>query len=106
VYSQNFFQQKLNVLKIKIKQASSQDVKQDGKKDVRSVIEIPGVDLSEKELILKAIYDKTVEKGLVLNPNYRYVLKGVYFGLLIVRTFFSRNSMFSKLKLNKLRHKM
>src|SRR5690606_28725875 len=83
VYSQNFFQQKLNVLKIKIKQASSQDVKQDGKKDVRSVIEIPGVDLSEKELILKAIYDKTVEKGLVLNPNYRYVLKGVYFGLLL-----------------------
>src|SRR5690606_18139432 len=82
-YSQNFFQQKLNVLKIRIKQASSQEVKQDGKKDESSFVEIPGADLSEKELILKVIYDKVVEKGSILNPNYRYVLKGIYFGLLL-----------------------
>lgn len=82
-YSQNFFQQKLNVFKIRIKQASSQEVKQDGKKEQSSFVEIPGADLSEKELILKAIYDKVVEKGSVLNPNYRYVLKGIYFGLLL-----------------------
>lgn len=82
-YSRNFFQQKMNVLKMRIKQASSQEVKQDGKKNEGSVIEIPGANVSEKEQILKAIYDKAVEKGEVLNPNYRYVLKGIYFGLLL-----------------------
>lgn len=81
-YSQNFFQQKLNVLKMKIKQASSQQVKQDGKKNESSVIEIPGANISEKEAILQVIYDKTVEKGKVFNPNYRYVFRGIYFGLL------------------------
>ena len=81
-YSQNFFQQKMNVLKLKIKQASSQEVKEDGKKNESSVIEIIGANTSEKELVLKMIYDKIVEKGKVFNPNYRYVFRGVYFGLL------------------------
>jgi len=82
-YSRNFFQQKMNVLKMRIKQASSQEVKQDGKKNESSVIEIPGADTFEKEQILRVIYDKAVEKGTVFNPNYRYVFKGVYFGLLV-----------------------
>jgi len=81
-YSQNFFQQKMNVLKMKIKQASSQQVKEDGKKNESSVIEIPGADTAERDNILHVIYDKIVEKGMVFNPNYRYVLRGIYFGLL------------------------
>lgn len=82
-YSQNFFQQKMNVLKLQIKQASSQEIKEDGKKNESSVIEIQGANSSEKELILKAIYDKIVEKGTVFNPNYRYVFRGVIFGLVV-----------------------
>ena len=81
-YSQNFFQQKMNVLKMKIKQASSQQVKEDGKKNESSVIEIPGADTVERDNILHVIYDKIVEKGMIFNPNYRYVLRGIYFGLL------------------------
>ena len=81
-YSRNFFQQKMNVMKLKIKQASSQEIKEDGKKNESSVIEIPGANTSEKENILQAIYDKIVEKGNVFNPNYRYVFRGVIFGLL------------------------
>lgn len=82
-YSQNFFQQKMNVLKMQIKQASSQEIKEDGKKNETSVIEIQGANSSEKELILKAIYDKIAEKGTVFNPNYRYVFRGVLFGLIV-----------------------
>lgn len=82
-YSQNFFQQKLNVLKIKIKQASSEQVKQNAKQNVGSVIEIPGANTAEKEEILRVIYDKIVEKGTIVNPNYRYVFRGIYFGLIL-----------------------
>lgn len=82
-YSQNFFQQKMNVLKMKIKQASSQEVKQDGKKNESSVIEIPGANTTERDNILQVIYDKTIEKGKTFNPNYRYIFRGIYFGLII-----------------------
>ncbi len=80
-YSQNFFQQKLNVLKVKIKQASSQQVKEEGEKDESSSIEIPGADIAERDNILQVIFDKIVEKGKVFNPNYRYVFRGIYLGI-------------------------
>lgn len=82
-YSQNFFQQRMNVLKMKIKQASSQEVQQEGKKNESSVIEIPGASTIDRDNILKVLYNKTVEKGKIFNPNYRYVFRGVYFGLVI-----------------------
>ncbi len=82
-YSQNFFQQKLNVLRIKIRQASSEAIKGNSKQNASSVIEIPGASAAEKNQILEVIYDKIVEKGIVINPNYRYLLRGVYFGLIL-----------------------
>lgn len=81
-YSQNFFQQKMDVLRIKIRQASSDQIKGEAKQSVGSVIEIPGASKAEKDRILKLIYEKSVEKGAVINPNYRYVLRGIYLGVI------------------------
>lgn len=65
--SQNYFQKKLNVLEIKIKQASGDD----DVKDKKSQIEIPGCNTLEKEEILKLIFQQLPEKGVLLKPNWR-----------------------------------
>src|SRR5690606_16519573 len=80
--SQNFLQRKLNVLNLKIKQASSDEVKEDGKKNESSAIEIPGASSVERDEILKLIYDKIFTKGQELKLNYRYIFKRVYLLLL------------------------
>ena len=48
--SENYFQRKLNVLEIKIRQAIS-----DEKKDSKSLIEIPGCNTAERDEILKLL---------------------------------------------------
>lgn len=82
-YSQNLFQRKLNVLSFRIKQASSEEVKEDGKKNESSAIEIPGASTAERDEILKLIYDKIFTKGQELKPNYRYIFKRIYLLLLL-----------------------
>lgn len=65
--SQNYFQKKLNVLEIKIKQASGDDEAKDNK----SQIEIPGCNTSEKEEILKLLFSQLPQKGMMMSPNWR-----------------------------------
>ncbi|MFM2213531.1 MAG: hypothetical protein RL427_794 [Bacteroidota bacterium] len=64
--SQNYFQKKLNVLEITIRQAIS-----DGKEDRKSVIEIPGCNAVERDGILKLLFHKLPKKGAMLTPNFR-----------------------------------
>jgi putative membrane protein len=62
----NFFQKKMGVLELKIKQATS------GQQEERkSAIEIPGCSTLENEAILKLLFQKIPEKGLMLEPNFR-----------------------------------
>ncbi|PWA05506.1 PH domain-containing protein [Flavobacterium laiguense] len=64
--TQNFFQKKMNVLELKIKQATG------GEKEARKLaIEIPGCNLQEKNAILKLLFKKIPEKGVMLQPNFR-----------------------------------
>lgn len=64
--SQNYFQKKLNVLEIHIRQAIST-----GKEDHKSVIEIPGCSTLEKDSILQLLFTKLPKKGAMLRPNFR-----------------------------------
>lgn len=71
-YSQNFFQKKFNLLNIKIKQASydTADIEENKKTD----IEIPGCDTTERNEILKMIYQQIPVTGVAsLRPNYRFI---------------------------------
>ena len=64
--TQNYFQKKMNVLHLKIKQATGGE-----KEDHKLAIEIPGCDKLEKDAILKLLFQKIPEKGVMLNPNFR-----------------------------------
>lgn len=64
--TQNYFQKKMNVLHLKIKQATG------GEEEERKLaIEIPGCDQKEKDAILKLLFQKIPEKGIMLKPNFR-----------------------------------
>ncbi len=82
-YSQNFFQKKLNVLSLRIRQASSESSGQDKKSKSASFIVIPGVNTAEKEQILQMIFNRAMAKGEVIKPNFRYVFKRVYLSILL-----------------------
>nr|WP_315202822.1 PH domain-containing protein [uncultured Flavobacterium sp.] len=64
--TQNFFQKKMNVLGLKIIQATGGE-----KEDNKLAIEIPGCNDFEKEAILKLLFQKIPEKGVMLKPNFR-----------------------------------
>lgn len=64
--SQNYFQKKLNVSELKIKQAGNSE-----KSDHSAAIEIPGCDQREQSEILKLIFDAVPIKGAALKPNFR-----------------------------------
>ena len=64
--SQNYFQKKLNVLEVRIKQAV-----RDEKQHHKSQIEVPGCNENEKNEIMQLIFNKLPQKGVVLKPNFR-----------------------------------
>ena len=64
--SRNYFQKKLDVLELKIKQATQGD-----KEERRSRIDIPGCNEIEKNAVLRLIFSKIPEKGVMLKPNFR-----------------------------------
>lgn len=81
-YSQNFFQRKLNLLDLKMKQASSTDETESESKN-NNDIEVPGCSSDERDSILKMILTKLPVSDSVLIPNYRYLLKAIALGILL-----------------------
>jgi putative membrane protein len=71
--SSNYFQNRLNVLEIKIRQAISNE-----KKDVNSLIEIPGCNTTERDEILKLLFKQLPEKGVMMRPNFRKLIFSVF----------------------------
>ncbi|WP_395073683.1 PH domain-containing protein [Flavobacterium sp.] len=69
--SRNFFQRNLNVLDIKIKQASLGETE---KEERKSAIEIPGCSPAERDQILKLLLSKIPEHHFVLLPNIRSII--------------------------------
>lgn len=64
--SQNYFQKKLNVLEVRIKQAV-----RDEKQHHKSQIEVPGCNEIEKNEIMQLIFNELPQKGVMLKPNFR-----------------------------------
>lgn len=74
----NYFQKKMNILEIKIRQATSSD-KENGK----TVIEIPGCNENEKEAIFDLLFGKIPQKGVVLKPNYRKLVFSIFLSMVL-----------------------
>ncbi len=64
--SRNYFQKKLDILEMKIRQASGED-----KKSKKAVIEIPGCNNNESNEVLKLLFSQIPQKGVMLKPNWR-----------------------------------
>ncbi len=65
----NFFQKKLGILELKIRQATSGTAD-----DRKSIIEIPGCSDEESDLVLQLLFNQIPEKGFTLKPNFRVVI--------------------------------
>ena len=74
----NYFQKKMNILELKIKQATSGE-----KQEKKALIEIPGCNNEEKEAILSLLYDKIPDKGLALKPNYRKLVFSIFLFIIL-----------------------
>lgn len=76
--SRNYFQKEMNILEIKIKQATS------GEKEKRTAaIDIPGCSNHEKNEILKLLFHQIPQKGLMLRPNYRKLVFSVFLIIIV-----------------------
>lgn len=76
--TRNFFQKKLNVAEIKIKQAGGGDTKHR-----HSIIEIPGCDQAEQNAIMTLLFNLVPEKGAVITPNIRKLLFSVFLSIVL-----------------------
>lgn len=94
--AQNFFQKKMNVLNLKIKQATGGD-----EEEKKQLIEIPGCNQTEKEVILKLLFQKIPEKGVMLKPNFRKLGFSIFLtiGLPLLGFYFLRDLIIEQLPL-------
>lgn len=92
--TQNFFQKKMNVLGLKITQATGGE-----KEDQKAAIEIPGCNESEKEAILKLLFQQIPEKGIMLKPNFRKLGFSIFLtiGLPLLGYYFLRDILMEQM---------
>lgn len=83
----NYFQKKLDILDIKIRQASSQEANNNEQR--KTAIEIPGCNTSEKDMLLQFLLQEIPQKGAVIKPNIRKVLMQAIKFLIIPLTIYS-----------------
>ncbi len=76
--SRNYFQKKMHILQIKIKQATSGEME-----ERKSAIEIPGCNEIERDEILKLLFHKIPEKGIALRPNFRKLVFAIFLSIII-----------------------
>jgi putative membrane protein len=74
----NFFQKKLGILELRIRQATSGTAE-----DRKSIIEIPGCSDLESSSVLQLLYDQIPEKGLALKPNFRVLAVALLLYILV-----------------------
>ncbi len=71
--TRNYFQKKLNVLEVKIKQAV-----RDENQHSKSQIEVPGCNEIEKDEILQLIFKQLPQKGEMITPNFRKLVFSIF----------------------------
>lgn len=76
--SRNYFQKKMNILELQIKQATSGE-----KEENKSAIEIPGCNEQERMEILKLLFQKLPEKGVMLKPNFRKLVFSIFLSIVL-----------------------
>jgi len=68
----NYFQKKLDIQDIKVRQASNSELSDQGQK--KTAIEIPGCNEQETKQLLEFLLGSVPQKGEMVKPNIRYVI--------------------------------
>jgi putative membrane protein len=76
--SQNYFQKKLRILEIKIKQATGDDAKKS-----KFGIEILGCNNAEKNQILNLVFDAIPQANTKLKPNWRKLVFAIFLSIIL-----------------------
>lgn len=76
--TRNYFQKKLDVLELKIKQATGGE-----REERKQAVEIPGCNALERDAILKLLFDKIPDKGVVLKPNFRKLVFAIFLTIVL-----------------------
>lgn len=82
-YSQNYFQKKLGLLNMKIKEASYAAADSSGTDQKKSSIDIPGCDTRERDEVLQMIFDRMPIKGTMFIPNFRFIAFNIFTDVMI-----------------------
>lgn len=77
----NYFQKKLDILDIRIRQASNHEANDQDQK--KSAIEIPGCSEAEKDALMQFLLENIPQRGVVLRPNIRKIVMDAM-GFLII----------------------
>ncbi|TBX69943.1 hypothetical protein EZL74_05870 [Flavobacterium silvisoli] len=76
--SRNYFQKKLNIFQLNIRQAMN------GEKDQRkTAMEIPGCDENEKNQILMLLFNELPTQGLMVTPNFRKLVFSAFLSVFL-----------------------
>ncbi|RTY95007.1 PH domain-containing protein [Flavobacterium sp. GT3R68] len=81
--TRNYFQKKMNILELKIRQASSGE-----REERKSAIEIPGCNEMERDEILQLLFKKIPQKGVMLKPNFRKLVFSIFLSIVLPLTGF------------------
>jgi putative membrane protein len=84
IITQNFFQKKLDISELRIKQAGVTDERH----EKNSHLDIPGCDTQERNDLLKLIFGQIPQRGLMLKPNFRKLAFSIFLAIVIPLTIF------------------
>lgn len=86
-YSQNYFQRKMNLLNMNLKQAAA-EFTSDGEEIKSANLEIPGCDAAERDAILVMILGKIPLQSAIFKPNWRFLNLPLLFQVLLPTVIF------------------
>ncbi|MCZ4245010.1 PH domain-containing protein [Pedobacter punctiformis] len=81
-YSQNYFQKKMNMFNVRLKQAKNGHAK-NGKELHGSTLEVPGCNVTERDELIKMILGKIPASAKLFIPNWRFLNLPIFFNLVL-----------------------
>lgn len=81
-YSQNYFQKKLNMLNLNLKQAHDGEAENENERQ-KSNLQVPGCNPAERDELLKMILGNAAIKGTTFVPNFRFLNLPIFFTVVL-----------------------
>lgn len=81
-YSQNYFQKKLNILNLNLKQAHNGEPENE-KERQKSNLQVPGCNPTERDQLLKMILGDAALQGATFAPNFRFLNLPIFFRVVV-----------------------